>query len=164
MKAKMTDRRVILSTLWIFATLNYVYADVFNLYFDPVLRKEETRQLLAGYVGSMRITEGFVLAFAVVIETAIAMVLLSRVLPYAATRWANVSVGVLQTASVAFSLFTGAPTLYYGMFAVTEIACTLFIVWYAWTWPRPQRAEVAEVPDEIRGVAGAAGLGMERGR
>ena len=24
-----------LSTLWIFATLNYIYADVFTLFFDP---------------------------------------------------------------------------------------------------------------------------------
>ena len=46
--------------------------------------------------------------FAVIIETAIAMVLLSRVLPYGVSRWANMVVALLQTAAVAFSL-TGAP-------------------------------------------------------
>ena len=29
------NRRTILSTLWIFLVLNFIYADVFNLYFDP---------------------------------------------------------------------------------------------------------------------------------
>ena len=28
-------RRVVLSTLWIFAILNYLYADVFSLFFNP---------------------------------------------------------------------------------------------------------------------------------
>lgn len=135
----MTDRRPVLSALWIFATLNYVYADVFNLYFGPVLQKEVTKQLLEGHIGSIQITEGFVLFFAVVIETAIAMVLLSRVLPYRFNRWANIGVAVLQTASVAFSLIGARPTLYYAFFAVIEIACTVFILWYAWTWPSPQR-------------------------
>lgn len=29
---EMKDRKVILSTLWIFAMLNYLYADVFGLF------------------------------------------------------------------------------------------------------------------------------------
>jgi len=29
----MKDRKVILSTLWIFALLNYIYADIFTLFF-----------------------------------------------------------------------------------------------------------------------------------
>ena len=126
------DRKVVLSTLWIFATLNYVYADVFNLYFD----KDIIRQVQSGYIGSMRITQGLGLAFAILIETAIAMVLVSRILPYVANRWANVAVGILQTASVVLSSLGGPITLFYGFFAVIEVACTLFIVWYAWTWRR----------------------------
>jgi Family of unknown function (DUF6326) len=64
------------------------------------------------------------------------MTLLSRVLPYEVNRWANIGVAVLQTASVAFSLVGTAPTLYYAFFAAIEIICTLFIIWYAWTWRR----------------------------
>ena len=77
---------------------------------------------------------------AVLVETRIAMVLLSRVLPYQANRWANIIVGVLQTAAVAFSL-TGPFywNLFYAFFATIEIACTLFIVWYAWTWRQPEK-------------------------
>ena len=130
------DRRLVLSTLWIFATLNYVYADVFNLYFD----KDVVRQVESGYIGSTRITQGLVLVFAILIETAIAMVLLTWVLPYVANRWANVAVGILQTAFVALSNLGGGITLFYGFFVVIEIACTLFIAWYAWTWRHERRA------------------------
>jgi hypothetical protein len=129
------DRKVLLSTLWIFALFNYAYADILTLYFNPALQKEATKQLLSGYVGSIHITQGFVLVGAILMETAIAMVLLSRVLPYRANRWANIIVGILQTASVAWSL---SPNLYYVFFATIEMACTLFIVWYAWTWHRPE--------------------------
>jgi drug/metabolite transporter (DMT)-like permease len=71
-------------------------------------------------------------------ETAIAMVLLSRILKYGANRWANIAAGVFHTAFVSWSLFGETPTLFYGFFAAIEIACTLFIVWYAWKWPNPE--------------------------
>jgi len=133
------DRKVILSTLWIFAILNYAYADILTLWFNPVLQKEATKELLSGYVGSIQITQGFVLVAAILMETAIAMVLLSRVLNYRANRWTNIIVGVLQTASVAWSLSGDTPpNLFNVFFAMIEIACTLFIVWYAWTWPHPE--------------------------
>jgi len=137
--AELKDRKVILSTLWIFVLFNYVYADVYTLVFNPVLQKEATKELLSGYVGSIQITQGFVLVTAILMETAIAMVLLSRVLPYRANRWANIIAGVLQTAFVAWSLFGGTPpSPFYAFFATIEIACTVFIVWYAWTWPHPE--------------------------
>jgi hypothetical protein len=124
--AGATDRRVMLSTLWLFAVLNYLYADVLSLFFNPTLI-EEARTFTGG-------SPLIVLAGAVLMETAIAMVLLSRLLRYRANRWANIAAGVLQTAAVAGSLSL-AP--YYVFFATIEIACTLFVVWYAWTWRRP---------------------------
>ncbi len=136
---EMKDRKVILSTLWIFALFNYVYADILTLYFNPALQKEAWKQLLSGSVGSVHITQGFVLVGAILLETAIAMVLLSRVLPYRANRWVSIIVAVLHTAAVAQSL-TGPLywNLFYAFFATIEIACTLFIVWYAWTWRQPE--------------------------
>ncbi len=135
----MKDRRVILSTLWVFAMFNYLYADVFSLFFNPVLQKAWWNEFQAGYAGGIRITQGFVLGVAVLMETAIAMVLLSRVLKYVANRWANIIAGVLHTASVAWSLSGDTPTLAYAFFATIEMACTLFIVWYAWKWPNSER-------------------------
>lgn len=130
----MKDMKTRLSTLWIFVMLNYIYADIYGLTFNPVLQKELTKQLLSGYIGSIQITQGFVLITAILMETAIAMVLLSRVLKYRANRWANIIVGVLQTAFVSWSLFGETPTMFYAFFATIEIACTLFIVWSAWRW------------------------------
>jgi hypothetical protein len=128
----MKDRKVILSTLWIFATLNYIYADVFGGK-DPIALK----QLISG-TGPIQMTEGFLLGAAILMETAIAMVLLSRVLKYGINRWANIIVGIIHTLAVSLSLFVGKPTLYYMFFAAMEIPCTLFIVWYAWKWPKQE--------------------------
>jgi Family of unknown function (DUF6326) len=132
-------RKVILSTLWIFAMFNYVYADILTLYFSPALQPPASRQLLSGQVGSLHISQGVALVGAIVLETAIAMMLLSRILPYQANRWANILVAVLQTAAVAMSLPGQLyQNLFYFFFATIEIACTLFIIWYAWTWPHPE--------------------------
>ncbi|HKF36046.1 MAG TPA: DUF6326 family protein [Ktedonobacteraceae bacterium] len=144
------ERKVILSTLWIFAMFNYVYADVYTFFFNPVLQKDATKQLLSGYVGSIHITQGFVLVTAILMETAIAMVLLSRVLPYRANRWANIVAGIFHTAFVAWSLFGGTTSLFYAFFATIEIACTLFIVWYAWTWSRPEGGVLSEQEEAKR--------------
>ena len=135
---KARDRKVLLSTLWVFAVLNYLYADVIGLTFNRVLQPEAWSQLGSGYIGSLHITQGFVLMTAVLMETAIAMVLLSRVLPYRPKRWANIGVGALQTAAVAWSMSGGDLNVFYAFFAAIEIACTLFIIWYAWTWPKPE--------------------------
>jgi hypothetical protein len=123
-----------LSLLWIFALLNYIYADIHS-FIDPATLK----QIMTGYVGSFHITQGFLLGSAILIETAIAMILLSRVLKYRANRWANMIAGVIHTAAVSASIFVGeAPALYYVFFGTIEIVCTLLIVWYAWKWPNPE--------------------------
>ena len=120
---EVKDRKVILSTLWIFATLNYIYADVFTLFFNSTAQKE-----------TFAMPAGAVLVFAMLMETAIAMVVLSRVLKYGANRWANIAAGIFHTAFVGWSLSGAAQPLFYMFFAAVEIACTLFIVWHAWMW------------------------------
>ena len=116
-------RKMLLSTFWTSAILNYIYADVFTLFFDP-----------AAHASTATMTAGVVLFFAVLMETSIAMVVLSRVLSHGANRWANVAAGILHTGLVAWSLLSQAPTPFYAFFAAIEIAWTLFIVVYAWTW------------------------------
>jgi len=124
-----TDRKMVLSALWIFATLNYIYADVFTLFFVPGAQ-ETTTSMPAGAA----------LAFAVLMETAIAMVFLSRVLKHAANRWANIIVGAIHTAAVYFFVLAGTPppAPFSAFFAAIEIVCTLVIIWYAWKWPNPE--------------------------
>ena len=117
----MKDKKVMLSTLWVFATLNYLYCDVVTL-MDPVKH------------GSIQLTQGFLLGAAILVEIPIAMVLLSRILKYRANRWANIIAGIIMTAVQTLTLFVAVPTLYYVFFSAIEIACTAFIVWYAWRW------------------------------
>ncbi len=131
------DRRTVLSTLWISVLFNYVYADIYTLTFNPVLQPESWKQFLSGDAGGVQLTAGFVLITAVLMETAIAMVLLSRILSYGANRWANVGFGAFHTLFVAWSLLGQTPSIYYLFFAAVEIACTLFIAWYAWQWRIP---------------------------
>jgi hypothetical protein len=130
---EMKDRKVVLSTLWIFAMFNYLYADVFTLFFNPVAQKE-----------TLAMPQGGVLAFAIMMEIAIAMVLLSRFLRYDVNRWANMIAGIFHTALVAWSLTGAAPLPFMVMFASLEIACTLFITWYAWNWRNPEGQPVTQ--------------------
>jgi hypothetical protein len=138
------NRRVLLSTLWIFVVVNYLFADVYALFFNPVLQKQATQELLAGRIGSIEITQGFVLLTAILLETAMAMIVLSLVLPYQANRLSNIIVGTFQTVFAATGLVGDTfPNLFSVFFVVLEVAATVFIVWYAWTWPRPSRPEGA---------------------
>jgi hypothetical protein len=117
----MGDMKTKLSTLWLFATLNYLYCDVVTL-MDPIKH------------GSIQLTQGFLLGAAVLVEVPIAMVLLSRILKYRANRWANIVAGTIMTVVQLVTLFVVAPTMYYAFFSVIEIATTVAIVLCAWKW------------------------------
>jgi hypothetical protein len=128
------DRKVILSTLWIFAMLNYLYCDILAL-MDPDL----LNQFITGNVGGIHMTQAFLLQAAILMEIPTAMVLLSKVLKYGANRWANMIAGTIMTVVQFSTLFIGSsPALYYIFFSIIEIACTSLIVWYAWKWPNPE--------------------------
>lgn len=119
----MKDRKVTLSTLWVFLMFNYLYCDVLTLT-DPV--KQVGPQL----------TQGFLLGASILMEIPIAMVLLSRILKYRANRWVNIIAGTIMVAVQILTLFIGIPTIYYVFFSAIEIICALFIIWYAWKWPK----------------------------
>jgi hypothetical protein len=122
------DRKAILSTLWIFVMFNYLYADLVMMLVNPTAYQDAVA----------RITDGVMLGFTALMEILIAMVLLSRILKYKTNRWANIIAGIVGTAFVASTLI-GKPPAFYVFLSVIEIACTLFIVWYAWTWTNPER-------------------------
>lgn len=128
-----------LSMLWVFATLNYLYCDVVTL-MDP----DNLRGFLAGRVGGMEISQGFLLGGAVLVEIPIAMVLLSRLLGDRKSRIANVIAGLTMTVVQLGTVFVGSPAPYYAFFSAIEIATTGAIVWLAWRW-RPTTAQEAFV-------------------
>jgi hypothetical protein len=71
---------------------------------------------------------------AILMETAIAMVILSRLLPYKANRWVNTVVAAVNI----FAVVTGGHGLYYVFFAAVEVPSMLIIVWLAWKRLEPE--------------------------
>ena len=127
----MHDTKQRLSLLWIFALLNYLYADVLALFaiagtghsFDPL-------------------PPWALMGSAVLMEIPIAMIVASRLLSFRANRLANIIAGTLLTLINGFLTFV-APLLGWGrppafaeylFFATIETVCTVAIVWQAWKW------------------------------
>ncbi|WP_147918269.1 DUF6326 family protein [Ruania zhangjianzhongii] len=119
--------RRLVSALWLFATLNYLYCDVLGFYYAPHLQ-----ELLAGRAGEIAVTQGFLLGSAVLMSIPMAMVLVSRIAPRKVARWATVAAGSVMTVVQAASLLVGSGlTLHYAYFSIIEIATTAFLVGYA---------------------------------
>jgi hypothetical protein len=122
-----TDMKAKLSTLWIFVLFNMVYADILSL-MDPA---SPIRRVMQG----VPLPPGGLLAGAVLMETSIAMVLLSRVLKHRANRWANIIVAAINMVAVVAG---GPGRPYYVFFATIEVICMSVIVWFAWKWSDPE--------------------------
>ncbi|UCH13881.1 MAG: hypothetical protein JSV22_12340 [Bacteroidales bacterium] len=129
--SKMKERKAILSTLWIFVSVNYIFCDLLSN-----MEPEFLKALVEGgeVVGSQPITQEFLLGAAILVEISFIMIILSRVLKYGVNRWMNIIAGTIMTLVQIGSFFVGPPTLHYIFFSVIEITCTLIIIWYAWTW------------------------------
>jgi hypothetical protein len=126
---KMIKKQVLLSTLWIFVTLNYLYCDLIGL-MDAKLLK----QYLTGTVEGMEINEPFLFWAGALMEIPILMILLSRILKPRANAWTNIFAGILKTLVMVGTLFISQPTIYYIFFAVIEITTTIFIICYSILW------------------------------
>ena len=128
----MHDTKDRLSLLWLFALLNYLYADVMALF---------------AIVDSPNLADAPHLppwalpASAVLMEIPIAMIVASRLLPFRANRLANIIAGVMLT--LVNGVLTFVPPLVgartpalseYLFFATIETVCTSVIIWRAWTW------------------------------
>jgi Family of unknown function (DUF6326) len=126
----MEDRKVTLSTLWVFASLNFLYADVMHL-IDVVYNGKGA--------ASIQFNTGTLIGSSILVEIPIAMIVLSLVLRYRANRWTNIIVGTAYafvTLIIQFivPIFNGTTISYYLFFGAIEILATVFIVWYAWKW------------------------------
>ncbi|MFN8594931.1 MAG: DUF6326 family protein [Anaerolineae bacterium] len=120
------DPRVKLSLLWIFVVLLMVYADIVSL-MDP------TSAIRVRMVGTP-MSEGSLLAGAIVMVISIAMVILSWVLNYKVNRWVSLIIGVFMV----WQIVTGGHGLYYVFFETVEVACILLTVWFTWKWTNPE--------------------------
>ena len=129
----LQDKKSLLSTLWIFLAANYIYCDHLSL-----LEPGAVNGLMAGQIGSIQITQGFLLSAALIIEIPILMIVLARVLKYRVNRWVNIIAGVLLVLIQVGSMGFGTPpTLVYLSYSALEVVVNLLIVWLAWKWRNP---------------------------
>lgn len=126
------EPKMLLSALWIFVTLNYLYCDLIGLMDSNMLNQYAT-----GTVEGLEINEQFLVMAAMLMEIPIAMTLLSRILNYKANRLTNIVAAGIKTIAMLVTLFIGTATLYYWFFACIEIATTVFILGFAWQWKIP---------------------------
>src|SRR5215467_3693982 len=128
----MHDTKERLSLFWIFALLNYLYADVLALF--AFLASPKTAPHLPPWA---------LMFSAVLMEIPIAMIVASRLLSFRANRLANIIAGAILTLVNGFLTFVQPLTdgdfrdpVYpaYVFFATIETVCTLIIIWQAWTW------------------------------
>lgn len=124
------DRKKLLSVLWIFLTLNYIYCDVFSLHDAKMLQA-----FLTGEVGSMKITEEFLLSFAFIMQIPMIMILLSRYLTYKLNKYLNIVAATISGSIQSFTVYMGG-TLYYMFFSFFEISTALLIIFVAVTWKK----------------------------
>lgn len=110
-----------LSTLWVFVMFNMVFADIIGL-----LNPGAMEQMMA-----MKPAPAVLLAFSVLVEIPIAMIVLSRVLGRTANRWANIVAGAV---TILFVIGGGNTSASYVFFATMEVGCMLLIIRDAWTW------------------------------
>lgn len=130
--SRTATRGKLLSVLWVFVTLNYLYGDLAMMIFRP----ESYERMVQG------MSEALILAATTVMEVPMIMVVLSWVLPRRANRLANVLAGVGFTLFVALTLTGGGPAPFYVFLSAIEMASTVFIVWYAWTWRDNESASI----------------------
>jgi len=128
-------KRDLISTLWIFATVNYIYCDVFSLHHAQSLQK-----LLTGNVDGFEISEEFLLAFSVIMELPMLMIVLAKILPIKVNRLINCAVALIMSCVQLWTLYSGGNTLHYMFFSVIEIATTLLIFFLAIKWVRESHA------------------------
>lgn len=118
--------RTLLSTLWIVVMINMLKADILSL-FIPGATEEAARTAAGAGIAIPQL----MLGGAVMMEIAIAMIILSRVLPHGVNRWANVITSII---TMVFIVAGGVAYPHYLFIATVEVVCLLLIVWFAWKW------------------------------
>ena len=139
----MHDTKERLSQLWIFAFLNYLYADVLALWVIVGLPNLADAPHLPPWA---------LAGSAVLMEIPIAMILACRLLPFRANRLTNIIAGAICTLVNGFLTFVpplagwgrppGLPE--YLFFATIETVATSVIIWQAWTWSGVEAAVSSE--------------------
>lgn len=126
MNTKNTDKKVLLSTLWIVVMFSVLKADILSL-FIPGIAEELAKTAVSTGVAIPQL----MLLGAVMGIVGIAMIFLSRYLNHSANRRVNLIVSPLYIIYI-----VGGGTLYphYIFLAAVEVVCLSIIFWNALKW------------------------------
>jgi len=123
---KNLDTKVLLSTIWIVVMINMAYADILSLHIPGVFDEVAKTSVSTGTPIPQLMLGG-----AIMVELAIVMIILSRLLNYRVNRWANIVVSIV---TIVFVVGGGVAYPHYIFIATVEVICLLLILWNAWRW------------------------------
>lgn len=118
-----------LSALWLVFLLNIIFRDIHE-FVEPGFIEE----IMTGTLNGNLIQEHMLLVGGIMIEVPIAMVLLSRILPYHVNRWANIVAAAIY---ILIAIMSGTTDLDDTFHLIVEIAALSFVILSAWRWRSP---------------------------
>lgn len=122
--------KIKLAALWTSVMFCYIYADYFGLFAPGLLWK--MNQGLMPPLG--RATDSVLIGVSLMMAIPALMIFLSVALRTPVNRVLNILFGLMYTGIIAFTM-QGGPR-HFLVYGVIEIALTMLVVYYAWTWPR----------------------------
>ena len=123
---EIQDRKIILSSLWVFVMFCIAYADIIGFLEPGTLEK-----IINGNVGFV-LTPAIILIISMFQAIPIAMIPVSRWFRRDVNRWLNIAASVM---TLLYVLGGGNwESTSYVVFASLEVAAMLGILWLAWHW------------------------------
>lgn len=123
---EIQDKKIILSTLWVFVVFNIAFADIIGFIEPGTLEKilnEDT---------GFDLTPAIILIFSLFQVIPIAMIVVARLFRRDVNRWLNIVASVL---TLLYVLGGGNwESTSYAVFASFEVVAMLVIIWLAWRW------------------------------
>ncbi len=123
---EVQDKKIILSTLWVFVVFNIAFADIIGFIEPGTLEKilnEDT---------GFDLTPAIILIFSLFQVIPIAMIVVARLFRRGVNRWLNIVASVL---TLLYVLGGGNwESTSYAVFAAFEVVAMLVIIWLAWRW------------------------------
>jgi hypothetical protein len=121
-----------ISALWIAVMFLYAYVDIFSLFKPGIIEG-----IMAGKMAIFQINQIFLFLTTLYILIPSMMVFLSLVLKSKVSRWTNVVVAIVYLVSILGGCI-GETWAFYIFGSIAESLLLLFIIWYAWKWPKQE--------------------------
>lgn len=123
---KKTDTRALLSSLWIAVMINMLMADILSGVIPGAAEEVARTSASTGATIPQLMLIGAIMG-----NLAIVMIVLSRVVKYGVSRWANIIVGIITIVYI-WGGMVSYP--HYIFIASIETLCLLLIIWNALKW------------------------------